>query len=123
MSDSILTSIKKLIGISEDDAGFDLDLIFHINSVFLILYQIGVGPEIPFSISDKTTTWSDFIPDISKLEAIKTYMFLKVKMIFDPSTSSIVLESQKNLLSELEWRLNLEVDPGFIDTNVEVEEL
>lgn len=109
--ESILTSIKKLLGIEEDYECFDADLIMHINSVFMILNQLGVGPEEGFYIQDASTTWSEFIPDGSNLEAVKSYIFLKVKLMFDPPASSSVIESINRSISELEWRLNISVDP------------
>ena len=103
--ESILTSIKKLLGIEEDYTHFDADLIMHINSVFMILTQIGVGPSKGFSIQDAETTWYEFLPEDSNLEAVKTFMHLKVKLMFDPPSNSSHLESIKQLISELEWRL------------------
>lgn len=109
--ESILQSIKKLIGITEDYTAFDLDIIIHINSVFMILNQIGVGPVEGFSISDDSAVWSDYLPEDSKnLEAVKTYIYLKVKMVFDPPMSSAVMEATKQMISELEWRLNVEAE-------------
>ena len=108
--ESILTSIKKLLGISEEYTHFDADLIMHINSVFLILTQIGVGPSEGFSISDETSKWSDFIEEGSNLEAVKSFMYLKVKLLFDPPLSSSLIESTNKLISELEWRLNVEAE-------------
>lgn len=106
--DSILTSIKKLLGIAEDYTEFDADIIMHINSVFMILYQLGVGPTKPFSISDKFKTWDDFIPETSpQFEAVKTYIYQKVKLMFDPPSSSFVLSSVERQIAELEWRLNV----------------
>lgn len=111
-NESILTSIKKLLGIEESYTQFDLDIITHINSVFLILNQMGVGPDAPFYISDSTQTWTDFTEDITKLEMVKSYVYLKVRLLFDPPTSSALLDSMKNLINEYEWRLNIQVDPG-----------
>ena len=108
--ESILTSIKKLLGITEDYEHFDTDIIIHINSVFSILTQIGVGSENGFSISDKTATWSDFISDNVKIEMVKTYVYLKVKLLFDPPLNSSVTNSMEKTISELEWRLNVETD-------------
>lgn len=105
--ESILTSIKKLLGIMVDYTHFDTDIIMHINSVFMILTQLGVGPKSGFSISDASSVWSDFLGDTSTLESVKTYMFMKVKLIFDPPLSTAVLESMKQMISELEWRLNV----------------
>lgn len=108
--DSILTSIKKLLGISEDYTQFDSDLIMHINSVFLNLTQLGVGPESGFTIEDEYTEWSDFIKNDAQLQAVKSYMYLKVKLLFDPPLSSSVIESMNRMIAELEFRLNVAVD-------------
>ena len=105
--ESILTSIKKLLGITEEYDQFDPDIIMHINSVFMILTQLGVGPAEGFSIEDDTSVWSDFIQDVKKLESVKTYIYLKVKLAFDPPLSSAVIESMNRLINELEWRLNV----------------
>ena len=109
--DSILTSIKKLLGITEEYENFDQDIIMHINSAFMILNQLGVGPKSGFSINDKSSTWNEFIPESSNLEAVKTYVHLKVKLMFDPPLSSTVIEAIKSQINELEWRLNVSVDP------------
>lgn len=108
--ESILTSIKKLLGISEDYKQFDDDIIMHINTVFLNLTQLGVGPEAGFSIEDSSTEWYDFIEDNTQLQAVKSYIYLKVKLLFDPPLSSAVIESTNRMISELEWRLNVAVE-------------
>lgn len=110
MNESILTSIKKLLGIEEEYTPFDPDIIMHINSVFFILTQIGVGPSTGFTISDKTAVWTDFITEITKIEAVKTYVYLKVRLAFDPPINSAVLESINKMINEYEWRLNVAVD-------------
>ena len=103
--DSILTSIKKLLGIPEDYEHFDSDLIMHINTVLAILTQLGVGPKEGFNITDKTAVWSQFISNKLYLELVKTYIHLKVKLVFDPPLSSAVTEAMKQMISELEFRL------------------
>ena len=108
--ESILTSIKKLLGISEDYTQFDSDLIMHINTVFLNLTQLGVGSEEGFSIQNANDAWSDFIDNNAQLQAVKSYMYLKVKLLFDPPLSSSVIESMNRMISELEFRLNVAVD-------------
>ena len=110
METSILTSIKKMLGVAEDYTEFDEDIVTHINSVFLNLTQLGVGPEEGFMIEDGTAVWEDFIDDSIKLQAVKTYMYLKVKLLFDPPLSSSVTESFSRMIAELEWRLNVAVD-------------
>lgn len=110
--DSILTSIKKLLGITEEYEHFDTDLIIHINSVFSILTQLGIGPENGFSIIDDTSKWSDFLNDKydKRLEMIKSYVYMKVKLMFDPPTNSSLLESMTRFTNEFEWRANVVVD-------------
>ena len=105
--ESILTSIKKLLGITDEYEYFDQDIVMHINSVFTDLCQIGVGPEEGFFIEDETSVWTDFIPDPGKMESVKTYMYLRVKLLFDPPTSSSVIESINRQIEKFEWRLNV----------------
>lgn len=102
--DSILTTIKKLLGINEEYTTFDNDLIVHINSVISILSQIGVGPSDGFSIRDESSTWNELVSD-KRLESVKSYVYLKVKLLFDPPQSSVVMESYNRAISELEWRI------------------
>lgn len=109
--ESILTSIKKLLGIAEEYEHFDPDLIMHINSVFSILTQLGVGPSEGFSIEDKNAVWSDFILEKSKIECVKSYIHHKVKLLFDPPLGSAVIDSMERTIKELEWRLMVAVDP------------
>ena len=106
--ESILTSIKKLLGIAEEYTHFDADIVMHINSVFMTLTQLGVGPSEGFYIEDDSTYWEEFIEDPLKLQAIKTYIYLKVKLVFDPgSVGSSTLASYERQIQELEWRLNV----------------
>lgn len=105
--ESILTSTKKLLGLTEEYEQFDKDIIMHINSVFLTLNQLGVGPEEGFLIEDETTEWVDFIGDSAQLQAVKSYMYLKVKLLFDPPQSGAVIESSNRMIAEYEWRLRL----------------
>lgn len=112
MSDSILVSIKKLLGITEEYDYFDADVIMHINMAFMVLYQLGVGPKTPFTIEDASATWSDFMGDSTDLAGVKTYVFLKVKLVFDPPQSSAAMEAIKQNIAELEWRLNVTADPA-----------
>ena len=111
--DSILNTTKKLLGIEPDYTAFDLDIITHINSVFTTLQQLGVGPEDSFFISDATPTWSDFIGDEKNINSVKTYVGLRVRLLFDPPTTSFAIESFQNQLKELEWRLNVQVETVF----------
>lgn len=112
MNESILTSVKKALGIAESDTSFDVDIILHINSVFIILNQLGVGPASYFSIEDSSATWDSFLTGESEnLNLVKSYMYLRVRLLFDPPSSSYVLESFKRQSDEFEWRLNAEVEP------------
>lgn len=108
--DSILTSVKKIIGISEEDDSFDIDIIIHINSIIMTLAQLGMESANGFSITDKSAKWSDLIPEESNIEAVKSYVALRVRMIFDPPASSSVAEAINKTISELEWRINAIVD-------------
>lgn len=105
--ESILTSVKKMLGIAEEYTQFDPDIIMHINSVFTILTQLGVGPAEGFRIEDDLTTWSDFTSNDVTLESVKTYMQYKVRLMFDPPDRTVVLESINRIIAELEWRLNV----------------
>lgn len=109
--DSILTSIKKLLGITKEYEHFDADLIMHINSVFATLQQLGIGPAEGFRITDEDAIWEDFIQDKQNIESVKSYIYLKVKLLFDPPLTSSVLESINRMIQEFEWRLNVAVDP------------
>lgn len=102
---SILKSTKKILGIPETVTYFDNDLVMHINTVLGILTQLGVGPEEGFSISDSNTSWNEFISDDTSLEMVKSYVGLKVRMVFDPPVSSAVAEAINRNISELEWRI------------------
>ena len=105
--ESILDSIKKMLGLTPEYTQFDTDIIMHINSVFMILTQLGVGPSEGFAIEDNTTTWNEFVPDIKKVSGIKSYMYAKVRVVFDPPTSSVVMDSLTRIITEYEWRLNV----------------
>ncbi|ADD81012.1 virion structural protein [Rhodococcus phage ReqiPoco6] len=108
--ESILTSTKKVLGIDAEYDAFDLDVKMHINSAFATLNQLGVGPEEGFMIEDETATWGDFIGVDKRLNSVPTYVYLKVRLAFDPPSTSFVIESQKKQLEELEWRLNVVVE-------------
>lgn len=110
MEESILNSIKKLLGLSKEYEAFDTDIIIHINTAFMILNQLGVGSKDIFKIQDANSVWSDFLPNSENLESVKTYIYLKVKIVFDPPLNASVLESMKQTINELEWRLNVETE-------------
>ena len=105
--ESILTSIKKLLGITEDYTHFDADIIMHINSAISVLTQLGVGPDEGYRITSAEDTWSDFIGDDPRFDMVKTYVFQKVRLMFDPPVSSSATEAAKNAIAEFEWRLNV----------------
>lgn len=107
MEESILKSTKKILGLAEDYTPFDLDVITHLNATFSILDQLGVGPEGGFFIEDDTIVWADYAVPPNQLHLIKTYVFLKVKLLFDPPTTSFLIDSTNKQLSEYEWRLNI----------------
>lgn len=112
ISESILISIKKLLGIDESYTHFDPDIIIHINSVFSILTQMGVGPANGFSISGKDEVWSGFIQDKPNIfSLVKSYVYMKVRLLFDPPLSSAAIESINRQISEFEWRLFVAADP------------
>lgn len=110
--DSILSTIKKLLGIDTSYTQFDADLIVHINSAFMVLNQLGVGPKNGFFITGATETWANYSTDLMKIQSVKTYVFLKVRVWFDPPTTGIVSDAINRQINELEWRLNVAVDPG-----------
>lgn len=107
---SILDDVKKMLGLGEWDEAFDSEIIMHINSVFMTLNQLGVGPPEGYAIRDRASEWEDFVSDRPDIEAIKSYTYLKVRLLFDPPSSSFVLESIKSMASEFEFRLNVQVD-------------
>lgn len=112
MATSILTSIKKLIGPTEDDTSFDVDIIMHINSAFFRLNQLGVGPSEGFSITDKTKTWEEFLVARKDLEAVKSYVYQKVRLVFDPPQSAFLVEALKESIKEFEWTINVQAEGG-----------
>lgn len=113
---SILTSIKKLLGISESCTDFDTDVIMHINTVLMTLNQLGVGKE-GYQIEDKDNVWSEFV-ESDKLAAIKSYVHLRVKLLFDPPLNSAIIEAIKESIRELEWRLNVRAESEDNDEEV-----
>lgn len=108
--ESILTTIKQMLGIPEEETHFDQDVKININTAFMRLQQLGVGPNAGFYIADKTKVWSDFLNDSTDLEGVKTFIYLKVRLIFDPPSTSFVLESIERQIKELEWCLNVQVE-------------
>lgn len=108
--DSILTSVKKMLGITEEYTQFDADIIMHINSVFMILNQLGIGPNEVFSITDKNAIWDDFKVENQYTEAVKSYTYLRVRLLFDPPSTGPLSEAIERQIKELEWRMNVFVD-------------
>ena len=118
--ESILNSIKQLLGVGEEETHFDTDIIIYINSAFSTLNQLGVGPEETFNIVDDKAIWDDFIEEDDYNE-MKTYVYLKVKLVFDPPTSSFVLAAMERQKDELEWRLNVRASNKITKENDEDE--
>lgn len=110
MNDSILLTIKKMLGLNSDFDCYDLDIIIYINTAFATLQNIGVGPEKGFRITGDLDVWSQFLDDPVLLDHAKTYIYLKVKQLFDPPSSSFVLDALNKSMEELEWRLNIRAD-------------
>ncbi len=110
MSESILTSVKKYLGITEDYIHFDAEIIDCINASFSILTQLGAGPRTGFSISDSSSVWTDFIPAGPLLELVVTYVERKTKLMFDPPNAAATLEALKTIVSEQEFRINSYAD-------------
>lgn len=108
--ESILTSIKKLLGMPEEYTAFDPDIIMHINTVFMILHQLGVGPSECFKIEGEDATWLDFIGSKTDIESVKTYVYLRVRLVFDPPQNSSLIEAMRQQINELEFRLNVASD-------------
>lgn len=107
MEASILISTKKILGIAEDYTAFDLDILTHINAAFSILSQIGVGLADGFMIEDDASEWDDFDVPQNQLTLVRTYVFLKTRLLFDPPTTSFLIEATTKQIEEYEWRLNL----------------
>lgn len=107
METSILTSTKKILGLAEDYTVWDLDIITHINSAFSDLTQLGVGPSAGFMIEDETAQWTDFLGDDLQLNSVKTYIYLRVKLLFDPPATSFAISAMQDQIDRLEWRLNI----------------
>lgn len=118
--DSILTSVKKLLGIADEYTHFDSDIIIFVNTVFSTLSQLGVGPVGGFIVTDEYAVWSDYTDNSEQLALVKTYVFMKTKMMFDPPVSSAVLSAMERQISELEWRLHIVSDTTGSSSSDEV---
>lgn len=108
MNDSILTSTKKALGLEEDYEAFDPDIIMHINSVFSTLNQLGIGPGLGFMIEDKEALWDTFLGGDPRLNNVKTYVYLRVRMLFDPPQTGFHTTAMQDQIKELEWRINVQ---------------
>lgn len=121
ITQSILLTTKKMLGIAEEYHAFDLDIIIHINSVFLTLNQLGIGPITPFQITGVDEVWSDFV-DVSKVPGVQTYVYLKTRLLFDPPTNSFLVDNIQKQIAELEWRMNVQVEtPPIEDEGIKPE--
>ena len=118
-NNSILMSVKNLLNVEYDDPAFDTQIGMAINGVFMTLHQIGIGPDEGFAITEANTTWSDFSNDTTLIETVKMYVFMKVRMIFDPPASSIVADAFNSQINELEWRLNVQAERNWKDSENE----
>jgi hypothetical protein len=107
MENSILKSTKKILGLTDDYTVFDLDVITHINTAFSTLTQLGVGPKAGFQIEDDTAEWNLFLGDDPRLNSVRTYVLLRTRLLFDPPSTSYLIEAYNKQIQELEWRLNV----------------
>lgn len=112
MTDSVLLTIKKLVGLDPDYTAFDLDIVVAINGAFMILNQLGVGPEKPFVITGADETWSDFSTEISQIELVKNDIYLRVRLVFDPPNTGVLHEAMERQIEEFEWRLMMQAKEG-----------
>lgn len=111
--DSILNSIKKMLGITEDYKHFDADLILLINSEFDTLHQLGVGPETKFSIEDETSKWDEFLVNDVEVNEVREFIALRVRLMFDPPANSFVVQAMEKKIDELVWRMNVDVETNW----------
>lgn len=123
MTSSILNSTKKILGVSPDYTAFDLDIITHINSVFMTLQQLGVGPEEGFMIEDDIPVWEDLLGGDPRLNSVKTYVYMRVRLMFDPPPTSFAINSLQEQIREFEWRLNINYErTGWASPDPEIED-
>lgn len=115
MEESILNSIKSLLNIPEDDETFDQDILIHINSTFAILNQLGVGPDEGFTVTDPYTEWSTFINDNKMFEMVKSYTYLRVRLLFDPPASGVLKEAIVSDIAMFEWRITVAADESKLN--------
>lgn len=120
---SILISTKKVLGIAADYTAFDLDILTHINTAFSTLTQLGIGPSVGFIVEDEVTVWTDFIGADLRLHSVKSYVFLKVRMLFDPPQTSYLIEAMTHQIEEIEWRLNVDREATYwVNPNQEIDD-
>lgn len=112
MDKSILTTIKNMLGIQDDYDHFDKEIIPNINTVLMTLNQIGVGPSSGFSITSKTEKWEDLLGERDDLTAVQSFVYLSVKLMFDPPSNSFTTEAIHRTIKEIEWRLNVQAEGG-----------
>ena len=117
METNILKTIKKMLGIVDEDTHFDLDITVCINSAFSVLTQLGVGPETGFSVKTGEETWSDFLGDATLLDNVISYTHLRVRTLFDPPSNASLLEAFEKLIKEYEWRIEVAVTEGKVSSN------
>lgn len=122
MEPSILKSTKKILGVGEADTSFDVDIMLHINSVLSVLNQVGIGPANGYAIEDDTATWDSFIGTDPRLNLVKTYLYLKVRLLFDPPGTSYAIDAMEKQIAEFEWRLNvMREEESWIDPTIPVD--
>ena len=125
MTDRILESVKKVLGIAPEYLAFDQDIMMHINSVFSVLHQLGVGPDEPFMIEDETATWTEFLGTERGVNSVKSYVYLRVRLLFDPPATSFALGAMEKQIEELGWRISTYMDGvrhPYVEPVVETEE-
>lgn len=125
MTDRILESVKKVLGIAPEYLAFDQDIVMHINSAFSVLHQLGVGPDEPFMIEDETATWTEFLGTERGVNSVKSYVYLRVRLLFDPPATSFALGAMEKQIEELGWRISTYMDGvrhPYVEPVVETEE-
>jgi len=125
MTDRILESVKKVLGIAPEYLAFDQDIVMHINSAFSVLHQLGVGPDEPFMIEDETATWTEFLGTERGVNSVKSYVYLRVRLLFDPPATSFALGAMEKQIEELGWRISTYMEGvrhPYVEPVVETEE-
>ena len=125
MTDRILESVKKVLGIAPEYLAFDQDIVMHINSAFSVLHQLGVGHDEPFMIEDETATWTEFLGTERGVNSVKSYVYLRVRLLFDPPATSFALGAMEKQIEELGWRISTYMEGvrhPYVEPVVETEE-